>query len=97
MQTTDEGTYLEIDGRPAVRFERIYDHPVARVWAAVTEPEEMRHWFPSPEVRHDGRTGGSITVSGDPYSPDPKTSRVLVWEPRTGSRSSGRTTSCTSR
>ena len=51
MQTTDEGTYLEIDGRPAVRFERIYDHPVARVWAAVTEPEEMRHWFPSPEVR----------------------------------------------
>ena len=81
MQTTDEGTYLEIDGRPAVRFERIYDHPVARVWAAVTDPEEMRHWFPSPEVRHDGRTGGSITVSGDPYSPDPKTSRILVWEP----------------
>ena len=34
MQTTDNGTYLEIDGRPAVRFERIYDHPVARVWAA---------------------------------------------------------------
>jgi uncharacterized protein YndB with AHSA1/START domain len=81
MQTTDEGTYLEIDGRPAVRFERIYDHPVARVWAAVTDPEEMRHWFPSPEVRHDGRTGGSITVSGDPYSPDPKTSSILAWEP----------------
>ena len=90
MQTTDEGTYLEIDGRPAVRFERIYDHPVARVWAAVTEPEEMRHWFPSPEVRHDGRTGGSITVSGDPYSPDPKTSRVLVWEPPVRVRVGGR-------
>jgi uncharacterized protein YndB with AHSA1/START domain len=81
MQTTDDGTYLEIDGRPAVRFERIYDHPVARVWAAVTDPDEMRHWFPSPEVEYDARTGGSITVSGDPYSPTPKTSRVLVWEP----------------
>jgi uncharacterized protein YndB with AHSA1/START domain len=81
MQTTDDGTYLEIDGRPAVRFERIYDHPVARVWAAVTDPDEMRHWFPSPEVEYDARTGGWITVSGDPYSPTPKTSRVLVWEP----------------
>ena len=81
MQTTDDGTYLEIDGRPAVRFERIYDHPVARVWAAVTDPDEMRHWFPSPEVEYDARTGGSITVSGDPYSPAPKTSRVLAWEP----------------
>ena len=81
MQTTDDGTYLEIDGRPAVRFERIYDHPVARVWAAVTDPDEIRHWFPSPEVEHDARTGGSITVSGDPYSPTPKTSRILVWEP----------------
>ena len=81
MQTTDDGTYLELDGRPAVRFERIYDHPVARVWAAVTDPDEMRHWFPSPEVEHDARTDGSITVSGDPYSPAPKTSRILVWEP----------------
>jgi uncharacterized protein YndB with AHSA1/START domain len=81
MQTTDDGTYLGIDGRPAVRFERIYDHPVARVWAAVTDPDEMRHWFPSPEIEYDARTGGSITVSGDPYSPTPKSSRVLVWEP----------------
>jgi uncharacterized protein YndB with AHSA1/START domain len=81
MQTTDDGTYLEIDGRPAVRFERIYDHPVARVWTAVTDPEEMRHWFPSPEVRYDGRAGGSITMSGDPNSPAPTTSRILLWDP----------------
>jgi uncharacterized protein YndB with AHSA1/START domain len=74
-------TSIQIGGRPAVRFERIYDHPVARVWAAVTDPDQMRHWFPSPEVRHDSRTGGSITVSGDPYSPAARTSRVLLWEP----------------
>ena len=35
MQTTDNGSYLEIDDRPAVRFERVYDHPVTRVWEAM--------------------------------------------------------------
>ena len=41
MQTTDEGTYLEVDGRPAVRFERIYPQSVERVWQAISEPAEI--------------------------------------------------------
>ena len=81
MQTTDDGTYLEVDGRPAVRFERIYPQPVDRVWRAVTDPDEMRHWFPSPEVSHEAREGGTITLSGDPYSPGATTTKVLTWEP----------------
>jgi uncharacterized protein YndB with AHSA1/START domain len=81
MQTTDTGSYLEIDDRPAVRFERIYPHPVERVWQAVTDPVEMSHWFPSPEVSHEAHAGGTITLGGDPYAPDAKTTRVLVWEP----------------
>ena len=81
MTTTDPGTYLEIDGRPAVRFERVYPHAVERVWRAVTDPAQMRHWFPSPEVAYDGRTGGTMTLSGDPYAPEPRTSTVLVWDP----------------
>jgi len=80
MQTTDDGTYLEIDGRPAVRFERIYPHPLDRVWRAVTDPAEMRQWFPSPEVSID-QAAGTITLSGDPYSPDATTTKVLAWEP----------------
>jgi uncharacterized protein YndB with AHSA1/START domain len=80
MQTADEGTYLEIDDRPAVRFERVYDHPVDRVWQAITDPTEMSHWFPSPEVSID-TDAGTITLAGDPYAPDAKTTRVLVWEP----------------
>lgn len=80
MQTTDDGTYLEVDGRPAVRFERVYDHPVERVWQAVTDPAEMTHWFPSPEVSID-HAASTITLGGDPYSPDAKTTKVLVWEP----------------
>jgi uncharacterized protein YndB with AHSA1/START domain len=81
MRTTDHGTYLEIDGRPAVRFERIYPHPRERVWQAVTSPDEMRRWFPSPEVSLDARAGGSITLSGDPHDPQPRTTAVLTWNP----------------
>lgn len=35
---TDRGTYVEHEGRPAVRFVRHYRHPAERVWAAVSEP-----------------------------------------------------------
>jgi uncharacterized protein YndB with AHSA1/START domain len=36
-----------IDGRPALRFERHLDHPVERVWRAVSEPAEVRRWMPA--------------------------------------------------
>ena len=31
---------------PVLRLERRYDQPVERVWRAVTDPTELRHWFP---------------------------------------------------
>ena len=45
------GPTLE-DG-PALRLERRYDQPVERVWRALTEPDELRRWFPGEfEVSH---------------------------------------------
>jgi uncharacterized protein YndB with AHSA1/START domain len=41
------GTYETIDGKPAVRFERRYPHPVERVWGAVTDPAQLAQWFPN--------------------------------------------------
>jgi hypothetical protein len=38
-----------IDDRPSLRFERRYDHGVERVWRAITDPDELRHWFPPGE------------------------------------------------
>ena len=35
--------------RPMLRLERRYGHPVERVWRAITEPDELAHWFPSDE------------------------------------------------
>ena len=82
MKTTDNGTYLEIDDRPAVRFERVYDHPVDRVWQAITDPQRDEALVPLPRGRaRRARPGGSITLSGDPYAPEATTTRVLVWEP----------------
>jgi uncharacterized protein YndB with AHSA1/START domain len=75
----DLGTYLEHDGRPAVRFVRTYPHPVQRVWAALTEPEQLVRWFPSA-VELEPRAGGSVRFSGDPYT-EGSTGVVLLWDP----------------
>ena len=40
-----DGTLETIDGRPALRFERRLNHPVERVWRAITEPDELACWF----------------------------------------------------
>ena len=36
-----------IGGNAVLRFERRLAHPVAKVWKAVSDPAEMRHWFPA--------------------------------------------------
>ncbi|MEV0225451.1 SRPBCC family protein [Streptomyces sp. NPDC050704] len=75
--TATTGTYLTLDdGRPAIRFSRVYDHPVDRVWAFVTEPDELAHWFPA-HAEIELRAGGTIRFSGDPNMPD-TTGRVLA-------------------
>jgi uncharacterized protein YndB with AHSA1/START domain len=79
IQSTDLGTYVERDGRPAVRFVRTYPHPIERVWAAITELDELRRWFPSA-ARIELRAGGLITFSGDPYMED-STGAVLACDP----------------
>ena len=77
---TDHGTYVVRDGRPAVRFERTYPHPIERVWQAVTDPTELTYWFPSPEVSYDARVGGRIELGGDPNI-DSSEATVLAWDP----------------
>ncbi|WP_369192833.1 SRPBCC family protein [Streptomyces djakartensis] len=74
------GTYLTLeDGRPAVRFTRIYDHPVERVWAFVTDPDELERWFPS-RAEIELRPAGAVTFSGDPHLAD-STGRVIAVDP----------------
>lgn len=76
---TDLGSYVEIDGRPAVRFVRAYPHPIAKVWAAVSDPDQLGRWFPS-KVALDPRPGGAVTFSSDPNIED-TTGTVLAYSP----------------
>src|SRR4051794_19988495 len=75
----DLGKYQIIDGRPAIRFERVYAHPVDRIWAAITEPNQLVSWFPS-QVVIERRAGGVVTFSGDPNLSS-STGTVLKWDP----------------
>lgn len=58
------GTQQTVDGRPALRFERTLDHPVERVWRAVTEPAELARWFVS-EVPWTPTAGEAFEAEGE--------------------------------
>lgn len=80
--TRDLGSYIEIDGRSAVRFARVYQHPIERVWDAITDPAELAHWFPAPKVIMEPGVGGEIRFSGDPNTAD-QPGTILTWQPPT--------------
>nr|CTQ92227.1 FIG01126632: hypothetical protein [Kibdelosporangium sp. MJ126-NF4] len=73
------GTFHEVDGRPAVRFQRVYRHSPERIWAAITDPAELAHWFPSA-VALEPRAGGTIEFSGDPHIDD-ETGKIVEFDP----------------
>ena len=60
--TTDpaDGTLQTRDGRHVLRYERRLAHPIERVWAAVTDPAELRGWLAEAEV--DLAAGGRVRL-----------------------------------
>jgi uncharacterized protein YndB with AHSA1/START domain len=74
------GTYETYEGKPAVRFERVYPHPVERVWRSITVPEEMASWFPST-VEVDLREGGAMHFTFDENLAEPMDGRVVELDP----------------
>jgi uncharacterized protein YndB with AHSA1/START domain len=59
------------DGRAFIRFERRLDHPVERVWAALTEADRLIEWL-GHQAEIDPREGGRLAIwlggPGDPGS-----------------------------
>ncbi len=45
-------------GKAVLRFERRLGHAPDKVWQAITEPAELKHWFPA-EVAYDGTADGT--------------------------------------
>lgn len=46
-------------GRARLRFERRLDHPVERVWKAMTDPSDVFEFFKEVDLR----LGGSVTIA----------------------------------
>jgi uncharacterized protein YndB with AHSA1/START domain len=55
-----DGTVELIDGRHVLTFERNLAHPVERVWAALTEPDELAGWLAQAEL--ELAEGGSLVL-----------------------------------
>jgi uncharacterized protein YndB with AHSA1/START domain len=51
------------DGAWQIRFERRLPHSPTRVWAALTDPEEQRHWLPG--VTLTPRVGSPVVYDFD--------------------------------
>ena len=77
---TPNGTYQEIDGQPALVFERRLDHPVDAVWQAVTDPAELEHWFPA-RVALDLREGGEMAFEFPDGQAPPTSGQVTHVDP----------------
>jgi uncharacterized protein YndB with AHSA1/START domain len=55
-----DGTLETRDGRRVLRYERRLAHPIERVWAALTEPAELRGWLAEADV--DLVPGGRVQL-----------------------------------
>ena len=70
-----EATLISTGDKPVLRFERFLPRPVEDVWHAVTDPDQMRAWFPTRiEIDH-WETGASLThhLDGQPSAALPGT------------------------
>ena len=87
--TTDYGSIRAEDDRCAVRFERLYDATPDELWAALTDPQQLRSWLahtsrfelePDGEVTIDfgeGEDGGR--VDGRIVALDPPRTLEYTW------------------
>ena len=53
----------ESEDRRAVRFERVYDYRPDELWAAITQPEQLRGWLGEAELEVSEDSSGTIAFS----------------------------------
>jgi len=76
---TDSVT-AEVHGdRATLVLRRFLRHPPARVWEALTDPEQVRQWYLTT-ARSDQRAGGRVEMTTE-LSGVHATGRILAWDP----------------
>lgn len=81
-----EPIFLDDPHRPAIRVVRQFEHPVDRVWSAITTEEQLRSWFPGGAAIEQ-RVGGLVhfgengeSGSGEVLECDPPRRLAFTWE-----------------
>jgi uncharacterized protein YndB with AHSA1/START domain len=68
-----EAILISTGNKPILRFERFLPRPIDEVWRAVTDPAELRSWFPTRIEIDRWETGATLVHRFDdqPYGPLP--------------------------
>ena len=78
MTSPRAGVLIEVDGQPALRFERWFRHDVDRVWRAITRPDELAAWFPSAVIG-DRAVGATLVFDDDAQRAAAREAGVTGW------------------
>ena len=76
-----EATLIAAGGRPVLRFERFLPRPVEDVWRSVTDPAELRTWFPTRIEVDRWVAGATLVHHFDDQPLPPLAGRVLECSP----------------
>jgi uncharacterized protein YndB with AHSA1/START domain len=75
------GTLEELDdGRFQLRFTRTLTHPQDTVWRAITEPEQLAHWFPTT-IEGERAAGAPLRFSFPGGEAPPFEGEMVAFEP----------------
>lgn len=81
METTLDGTVRPAEGRYEVRFERHFDAPPERLWAAVSEPGLLEGWLGGPVDELELAEGGNVVIRIHPAGPATVYGKVIRVDP----------------
>jgi len=76
-----DGTVRTTGGRHDVHFERHFDAPLERLWAAVSEPELLEGWLGGPVDELELAEGGNVVIQIHPKGPATVYEKVIRVEP----------------
>lgn len=76
-----QATLLRAGNRPVLRFERHLPGPVEAVWRTVTDPDEMRTWFPTRITIEEWKVGAPLTHHFYGHDIEDLPGTVLQWDP----------------
>jgi uncharacterized protein YndB with AHSA1/START domain len=75
------GDLAKTGDRWQLRFGRELPHPVTKVWKALTEPDELRKWFPDQVAVSEWKVGAKMTFQDVNQNIQPFDGEVLAYEP----------------